>query len=517
MSAPSKRLKISHSDNTVSNDSSIKSSMVWFRIGDLRIIDNPALIHAHNHSPASIRAFFIKATNFWINECGWGKRRVEWIMANVHELAKDLASNKISFTIIDADEQGDLVKEILKLFSPPSTTLFVNKLWNQLPVEEQRDKDILKQVSSQMDIRVIEEEGTDVCILPGQLMVDGQGSGPVHPYTVFTPFSRKWLGMVAMRVGGIEQTIAENEKTFSESKGKANPSDDPHLPGYSAAKARLEAFLDKGISTYATDRNYPGVTWNGSGLSPYLAIGVISIRECLLRALKHKQSEPKSRTDVDTWINELAWRDFYRHIWSLFEHVRQNKSFKPEGDHIPWRLELENYKGKVNASKAASNTSFYLDDLGCKVTEQEPRALQDFKAWQEGRTGYPLVDAAMRYLHSTGLMHNRLRMLTACFLSKHLLIDWRLGERHFKRHLLDLDEPSNNGGWQWSAGTGSDAQPYFRVFNPEEQAKKYDPEGKFVGQVLGKDTSKVVTKKIVDHKWARERAISVFRTAFTKK
>lgn len=215
--------------------------------------------------------------------------------------------------------------------------------------------------------------------------------------------------------------------------------------GEDQAQARLARFIDETVEDYAHLRDLPAKPGT-SQLSAYLAAGGISPRQCLHAALASNRGELDSGSSgVQTWINELLWREFYKHILTGYPQVSRHRAFRPQTEALPWR-----------------------------------DAPDDFKAWQEGRTGFPIIDAAMRQLLHTGWMHNRLRMIVAMFLSKNLLIDWRLGERHFMRHLIDGDLAANNGGWQWSASTGTDAVPYFRIFNPVSQSQRFDPEGRFI-------------------------------------
>lgn len=216
--------------------------------------------------------------------------------------------------------------------------------------------------------------------------------------------------------------------------------------GEVAAQRRLADFAHERLSTYNTDRDYPDRSGT-SRLSPYLIAGVLSPRQCLHAALSQTggRFELDEATGFNTWINELLWREFYGHILQGHPRLSMGHAFKPATEGIAWR-----------------------------------QAPQDLAAWQEGRTGLPIVDAAMRCLKATGWMHNRLRMIVAMFLSKNLLIDWREGERWFMQHLLDGDLAQNNGGWQWCASTGTDAVPYFRLFNPVTQSEKFDPQGHFI-------------------------------------
>ncbi|WP_444816899.1 deoxyribodipyrimidine photo-lyase [Stutzerimonas frequens] len=219
--------------------------------------------------------------------------------------------------------------------------------------------------------------------------------------------------------------------------------------GETFAQRRLASFVEDDLEQYHQRRDLPAEPGT-SQLSPYLAAGVISIRQCLHAALCYNQGELDSgASGATTWINELLWREFYKHILVGYPRVSMHRAFRPETEALPWR-----------------------------------RAPYELEAWQQGRTGFPIIDAAMRQLRETGWMHNRLRMITAMFLSKNLLIDWREGERWFMRHLIDGDLAANNGGWQWSASTGTDSVPYFRLFNPTSQSQRFDPDGQFLRRWL---------------------------------
>jgi deoxyribodipyrimidine photo-lyase len=213
--------------------------------------------------------------------------------------------------------------------------------------------------------------------------------------------------------------------------------------GEEAAKRRLERFLETAAGRYHEDRDRPDRDGT-SRLSPYLRFGVISVRQCFERAEEAAHVDPALQRGVAKWLDELVWREFYSAI--LEEHPRVlRESYRREYDALVWNDDPEG-----------------------------------FEAWCEGRTGYPIVDAGMRQLRATGWMHNRVRMIVASFLTKDLLIDWREGERFFFERLVDGDPASNNGGWQWAASTGTDAQPYFRIFNPVAQGRRWDPEGRYV-------------------------------------
>lgn len=312
------------------------------------------------------------------------------------------------------------------------------------------------------------------------------------PYEVFTPYKRRWLEhfatsrkLPAQSRKAAKEKLLDREKIFetraaplAEEYGFAGSASFP-TASERTAQVTLRRFLSGPIGHYARDRDFPALAGT-SHLSPQLRAGTIGIRTCIEAAQKCEAAEE--------WISELIWRDFYQMILRMFPHVSTGPFIK-EAASIAWRP-----------------------------------APADFAAWCEGRTGYPIVDAAMTQLNTTGWMHNRLRMIVASFLSKHLLIDWRSGERYFEQHLADADLAANNGGWQWAASTGNDAVPYFRIFNPVLQSKKFDPQGTFVKSMLPQfaeaDTAVVhepwkfpgaVAKypaPIVDHRFARDRALA---------
>jgi deoxyribodipyrimidine photo-lyase len=336
------------------------------------------------------------------------------------------------------------------------------------------------------------------------------------PYTVFTPFSRKWKTFPpprAVELCTVPDRLPMLPKRSSLPIPSQSNATDPDVasgldfpPGAIKAQGRLHSFVsshDPPVYRYAEQRDQ--LDLNGtSALSPYLRFGMLSARQAIVTAYDAIASAPSvvARTGAESWLNELIWREFYTSILYHFPHVRE-RSFRPKLQSIRW---------------------------------QNDKA--DFEAWCAGRTGYPVIDAAMRQLASIGWMHNRARMIVASFLVKDLLVDWRWGERHFMQHLLDGDPAANNGGWQWTAGTGTDAAPYFRVFNPILQGRRYDPQGVFVrrwvpelnlvpersihtpwklsikdqrrcGCLIGQD----YPAPIVDHKAARERALAAYRAA----
>jgi deoxyribodipyrimidine photo-lyase len=290
-----------------------------------------------------------------------------------------------------------------------------------------------------------------------------------EPYTIFTPYSRKWKSTVNaffLKAYPVEKYLGNLFKT------KSLPMPSLEEIGFQKSDVVIPERIIKTslIRHYDQQRNFPALQGT-SRLSVHLRFGTVSIRNVAAIASKIN----------DTWLNELIWRDFYHMILWHFPHV-ENRSFKPAYDHIRWR--------------------------------NDP---QEFEAWCKGQTGYPIVDAGMRELNATGFMHNRVRMITASFLAKHLLIDWRWGEAYFAKKLLDYDMAANNGGWQWAASSGCDAVPYFRIFNPELQTAKFDPEKKYIKTWVPEFGQQHYPAPIVQHTVARERAIRVYQDALNHK
>jgi deoxyribodipyrimidine photo-lyase len=288
------------------------------------------------------------------------------------------------------------------------------------------------------------------------------------PYTVFTPYMRKWKA--ALKPFYLK---AYPTSKYDANFLKVSPQPMPSLKEMGFIESSLPfppREYEDVIADYAARRDYPAVKGT-SHIGLHLRFGTVSIRKLAVDA--HDAAEK-------TWLNELIWREFYMMILYHFPQTA-TKAFRPEYDRIQWRNNEE-----------------------------------EFKAWCEGKTGYPMVDAGMRELNATGYMHNRVRMVTASFLSKHLLIDWRWGERYFARKLLDYEMASNVGGWQWAAGSGTDAAPYFRIFNPEAQLKRFDPKFEYIKKWVPEyaDFSKY-PQPIVDHAFARERCLKVFKAALS--
>ncbi|MCX6935631.1 MAG: deoxyribodipyrimidine photo-lyase, partial [Verrucomicrobia bacterium] len=343
------------------------------------------------------------------------------------------------------------------------------------PYARQRDEKV---------VAMAREEGIDVEACD-DLMIHPPGSIEKvagGPYTVFTPYSRTWLAKpphdpLPRPKNLVGVATARGIPLPSLRDLGLEPCDlTPPPGGEEAAQGLLRSFAEKNLRRYESTRNFPRADTT-SHLSPHLRFGSISVRTVLATARRIRAEDPSCKKQVNVFISELIWRDFYKQILWEFPHVATG-SFRRGYDAIEW----ENNK-----------------DL--------------FQAWCDGRTGYPIVDAAMRQLNQTGWMHNRLRMIVASFLTKDLLISWQWGERYFMKQLFDGDLAANNGGWQWAAGTGTDAQPYFRIFNPSSQAERFDPEGKFIAQYVPEAESLKYPAPIVDHARQRVRALEMYKKA----
>ncbi len=394
--------------------------------------------------------------------------------------------------------RGDPCQVLPKLVEETSAAA-VHCNWDYTPYAQRRDEAV------ENTLNVPFHRHHDAVIMaPGTVMTN-KGD----PYTVYTPFKKKWRKLSQSsdyvyemdlpgdlyQIQGIDAhelpTLAD--LGFKETHSIPTASED-------AAQTRLTDFLGGAVYGYDEGRNELALhPFDGMGttsqLSPYFRMGMLSPRQAVAAArTAYKQApDDAGRESVTTWVDELIWREFYTHIMAHFPHVYRG-NFRDEYDNLDW--------------------------------EHNPQALE---AWKNGETGYPIVDAAMRQLKATGWMPNRARMIVASFLTKDLLIDWREGERHFLQHLVDGDPAANNGGWQWAAGTGTDAQPYFRIFNPTTQGERYDKNGDYIrewvpeladlgGKAIHDPQSanqfpRNYPKPIVNHKDAREKTLVAFKRA----
>ncbi len=339
-------------------------------------------------------------------------------------------------------------------------TVFTNRDYE--PYAQNRDKEIYN---------LLQERGVDFKGAKDQVIFEKDEilKDDKKPYTIFTPYANKWKKTVNDFY--LKSYPSENyQKNFL----RCAPFSSPKISEIGFENFEFAFFpenkidLEK-ISDYAANRDFPAIKGT-SRLSLHLRFGTISIRQLCRIAII--QSEK--------WLDELIWRDFYQMIIYHFPHSATS-SFKPGYDYISWNNDLE-----------------------------------DFQKWCEGKTGYPIVDAGMRELNTTGFMHNRVRMIVASFLSKHLLIDWRWGEKYFAEKLLDYDLASNAGGWQWVVGSGCDGAPYFRIFNPESQAERFDPEKKYIKKWVPEFETSEYPEPMVDHKLARFRCLESFKRGLEK-
>jgi deoxyribodipyrimidine photo-lyase len=469
------------------------STAIWWLRRDLRLSDNRVLKSALDAGGQVIPVFILDPQ--LLASPYVGEARLAFLLANLSALNRDLLQRGSYLAL----RRGDPLIELERLVAETnSTAIFAEADYS--PYARRRDGDI--------DRRLPVHWQQGLAFHPPGTVLKPDG----EPYTVFTYFSKAWME----REGSTLEVDFKPPARIPTPAGvptepipldPALPVDTIFPPGEGEAQRRLEAFTDPNphilapIYAYAQNRDRPDLEGT-SMLSPYLRFGLLSMHQVVAashRAISFAPSA-EARHSAQTWLNELIWREFYFHILYHFPRVRK-ENFRLK--HINW----------VNDK-------------------------MHFDAWLHGRTGYPAVDAAMRQLLQTGWMHNRSRMIVASFLCKDLLIDWRWGERWFMQCLLDGDPAANNGGWQWTAGTGTDAAPYFRIFNPTTQGKRHDPAGTHVrrwlpelkavpekyihepwkmpatvqhqtGCLIGKD----YPSPIVEHSWARKRALQIYAHA----
>ena len=419
---------------------------VWFR-SDLRIYDNPALFAASQSDRPIIAFYFFTPEQFNRHDVGETKQR--FTLEMLVELQKDLAQLNIPLIAMLSSDYRSSVSLLKKLCDQYNVQrVYANR---ELELNERtRDRDAtqsLEQAGKSIEYH------QDQTILPVGQVLTAEGT----PYRVFTPFKRAWQKQAAATaptcapVPKKQKALAITSTSEEEILSWQGPTHANRFwqAGSHEAFKRLDEFSNSVIDRYQRERDLPSLE-STSQLSPYLAVGAISLRTCLLQALQFNHYEWDSGNQgILTWINELIWREFYKNLSYHYPELSKGQAFNAATKNIPW----------------SSN----------------PEMLQ---CWQKGMTGFPLVDAGMRQLNHLGWMHNRLRMVTAMFLTKQLFIDWHLGEAYFMRTLIDADYSANNGGWQWSASTGADAAPYFRVFNPIRQSQRFDANGDFIRKWL---------------------------------
>lgn len=426
-----------------------KLTIFWHR-RDLRFNDNAGLYRALR-SGNPVLPIFIFDKNILDKLEDKTDRRVEFIHHHITELSKAYASYGSSLRVFYSTPE--------KVFEQLSQELPITKVYTNHDYEPyalQRDEAIDS---------LLAEKGISFHTYKDQVIFEKaevvKDNG--EPYTVFTPYSRKWRAKLNDYYLKPYPTDKYNHNLY-----QTAPYPIPTLQdmGFNAAGLPFPLLeLNKDIiENYHKQRDFPAIKGT-TRLSVHLRFGTVSIRELAAYGLTHNA----------TWLNELIWREFYMMILWHFPHV-VNNAFKPQYDNIAWRNNEE-----------------------------------EFKRWCKGETGYPIVDAGMRELNETGFMHNRVRMIVASFLTKHLLIDWRWGEAYFAQKLLDFELSSNNGGWQWAASSGCDAAPYFRVFNPMLQTEKFDPKHTYINHWVPQYQELTYPRPIVDHAFARERVLKTYK------
>ncbi len=430
-------------------------NIMWFR-RDLRLHDNAALYYALTDTNP-VLPVFIFDKNILDKLEDKTDKRVNFIYSVLVALQQQLVELGSSFEIMYATPIEAFEKLLLNY---TIKKVFANSDYEQYA----KDREVaIEQLLSKHHATI--QLFKDQVIFEKDEIVKNDGM----PYTVFTPYSRKWKEKLS---SFFLQTYHTEKYFYNFYKQQPQKIIAIHDFGFISSATEISpAIVDENsIKKYSDLRNYPAL--NGtSKLSVHLRFGTISIRQLAAKALQLNE----------VFLNELIWRDFYQMILWHFPHINKGLAFKKQYDLINWR----------------NNET-------------------EFKLWCEGKTGYPIVDAGMRELNETGFMHNRVRMIVASFLVKHLLIDWRWGEAYFAKKLLDFDFASNNGGWQWAAGSGCDAAPYFRIFNPLLQTKKFDKDLQYVRKWVPELDSFQYPQPIVIHEKARTRCLQAYAEILQK-
>jgi deoxyribodipyrimidine photo-lyase len=429
-------------------------ALFWFR-RDLRLDDNVGLYHAIKNETKLLPIFIFDSDI--LDRLPKDDPRVCFLHQQIEKLNQQLAESNKKIHVY----HGKPIDIFRKISSSKAVhAVYTNRDYE--PYATQRDTEI-EALLSENDIPLSTYK--DHVIFERDEVVKSDGT----PYRVYTPYSRVWLDkfdrqehLKSHRIDDFEKLtnlVDHNNPTLNEI-------------GFTTSQIRAPQYdtSDEIIDQYEARRNTPAVAGT-SKVGVHLRFGTLSIRKAVAKALESTNQ---------TFLKELIWREFFMQILWHFPHT-ENKSFKPQYDRINWRNNPE-----------------------------------EFKRWCDGETGYPFVDAGMRELNETGFMHNRVRMLVGSFLCKHLLIDWRLGEAYFAKKLLDYEMGSNVGNWQWVAGCGVDAAPYFRIFNPTEQIKKFDKDHAYIKKWVPDYQTSSYPKQIVDHKMARERCLETYKSALNK-
>ncbi len=428
-------------------------SIFWFR-RDLRLDDNIGLLHALK-GEYPVLPIFIFDKNI-LDKLPEDDARISFIYKNLQSMRNKLQEEHDSSIAILYGEPENIIEDLISQYTVKG--FFTNHDYE--PYARERDKKIKKL----LELKSINfNTFKDQVIFEKDEVVKSDGD----PYVVYTPYKNKWKEIFDESKLKIQYTSSYLDNLIQNTRlSNLSLSDmgfkksSIKIPDYTVTPTLIENYEDT--------RDYPAKENGTSRLGPHLRFGTVSIRKMIKKAISENN---------EVFWSELIWREFFMQILWHYPHTR-NTSFKPKYDRINWRNDE-----------------------------------QDFQNWTEGKTGYPLVDAGMRQLNKTGYMHNRVRMLVASFLCKHLLIDWRWGEAYFAEKLLDYDMSANVGNWQWAAGSGVDAAPYFRIFNPTTQIKKFDKEHDYINMWVKDLNDLSYPEPIVDHKEARERCLKTYKEA----
>jgi deoxyribodipyrimidine photo-lyase len=464
----------------------VKTAIHWFR-RDLRLTDNTALNAAAKSSEQVVPVYIASR---WEKKHRWtGSNRQSFLCGSLESLSRNLCSVGSQLII----REGRAVEALEKLVTETQAeAIFYNRDPDPFgrSVEEE-----LKKTAARLGIEI--HEFKDVAIHEQNEVLTGAGQS----FRVFTPYSKAWEKLPKPPVGGRIKNLSTPEVASIELPGLSRWELPPAAggvvePGEKAARERMREFLDKGLARYGANRDIP-FGRHTSRLSQDLRFGLISIRELHQACLQKADSlDAAGRGSAMKYIAELVWREFYMQILWKYPEVLEHE-FNPKYRGMKW-----------------------------------PGTMANFEKWKNGETGFPIVDAAMRELRETGFMHNRTRMIAAMFLTKDLHLDWRLGEQYFMQTLVDGEIASNNGGWQWSAGTGADAAPYFRIQNPWSQTKRFDPEAAYIKKWVpelrdvppeklmdapppGVRVAKNYPPPVVDHSTARDITLDLFKAALS--
>lgn len=426
-----------------------KVTIFWFR-RDLRLADNASLFHAHQEENP-VQPVFIFDTNI-LEELPKKDARVEFIHQELERLNTEVGKSGATLDV-RVGKPMDVWRQLVEEYD--IKVVWANRDYE--PYARSRDKE----VHDFLQEKEIEFKAKkDHVIFEKDEITKDNGD----PYVVYTPYSKLWKK--TLLPAHINSLKSEEESNWFKSEKRDVP---PLISiGFEPTDIAFPSrkMDEKIVSKYDETRDIPSVRGT-SRMSLHLRFGTVSIRSLVSRA----------KLLNEKYLNELIWRDFYQAILWHFPHVIDT-NFNRKYDGVKWRNNQE-----------------------------------EFEKWKKGKTGYPIVDAGMRELNETGFMHNRVRMIVASFLTKHLLIDWRWGEAYFAEKLLDFELASNNGGWQWAAGTGVDAQPYFRIFNPYSQTDKFDKSNKYINRWVPEIDTPYYPQPIVEHKYARERCLEAYKSA----